>query len=215
MIVPDSYTENLSEPVRRLFFKWRQFMYSSVKYNRPDSLIHGMGHYERVLLYALMVAEKELPGDEEAMEILAHAAVWHDSRRLDEYLDTGHGARAAVYYHEYCSVNPEFKCHSEVEDIMRFHDIDDRTGNERIQRDFGDRAEYVKKLYHIFKDADALDRWRLGDTGLDPKFLRTDTARNLTSFSRKLVLDTMDSDFLEEISEEVRRTQKENKWKGC
>lgn len=215
MIVPDSYTENLSEPVRRLFFKWRQFMYSSVKYNRPDSLIHGMGHYERVLLYALMVAEKELPGDEEAMEILAHAAVWHDSRRLDEYLDTGHGARAAVYYHEYCSVNPEFKCHKEVEDIMRFHDIDDRTGNERIQRDFGDRAEYVKKLYHIFKDADALDRWRLGDTGLDPKFLRTDTARSLTSFSRKLVLDTMDSDFLEEISEEVRRTQKENKWKGC
>lgn len=215
MIVPDSYTENLSEPVRRLFFKWRQFMYSSVKYNRPDSLIHGMGHYERVLLYALMVAEKELPGDEEAMEILAHAAVWHDSRRLDEYLDTGHGARAAVYYHEYCSVNPEFKCHPEVEDIMRYHDIDDRIGNERIQRDFGDRAEYVKKLYHIFKDADALDRWRLGDTGLDPKFLRTDTARNLTSFSRKLVLDTMDSDFLEEISEEVRRTQKENKWKGC
>ena len=215
MIVPDSYTENLSEPVRRLFFKWRQFMYSSVKYNRPDSLIHGMGHYERVLLYALMVAEKELPGDEEAMEILAHAAVWHDSRRLDEYLDTGHGARAAVYYHEYCSVNLEFKCHPEVEDIMRYHDIDDRIGNERIQRDFGDRAEYVKKLYHIFKDADALDRWRLGDTGLDPKFLRTDTARNLTSFSRKLVLDTMDSDFLEEISEEVRRTQKENKWKGC
>ena len=215
MIVPDSYTENLSEPVRRLFFKWRQFMYSSVKYNRPDSLIHGMGHYERVLLYALMVAEKELPGDEEAMEILAHAAVWHDSRRLDEYLDTGHGARAAVYYHEYWSVNPEFKCHPEVDDIMRFHDIDDRIGNERIQRDFGDRAEYVKKLYHIFKDADALDRWRLGDTGLDPKFLRTDTARNLTSFSRKLVLDTMDSDFLEEISEEVRRTQKENKWKGC
>ena len=215
MIVPDSYTENLSEPVRRLFLEWRQFMYSAVRYTRPDSPVHGMEHYERVLLHALVIAEKELPGDEKAMEILAHAAVWHDSRRLDEYLDTGHGARAAVYYHEFCSENPAFRCHPEVEDIMRFHDIDDRKGNERIDHDFGDRAEYVKKLYHIFKDADALDRWRLGDTGLDPKFLRTETARSLTSFSRKLVRDTMDKELLYEISAEVRRSQKENKWKKC
>ncbi len=215
MIVTDRILERFSEPVRRLFLKWRQFMYSAVRYNRPDSPVHGMEHYERVLLYALLIAEKEFPGDETAMEILAHAAVWHDSRRLDEYLDTGHGARAAVYYRQFCEENPAVVYHPETEDLMRYHDLDDEVGNDKIHRTYGSRAEYVEQLFHIFKDADALDRWRLGDTGLDPKYLRTATARRLTDFSRQFVIETMDAGLLAEISGEVRRTQKENKWKRC
>ena len=30
------------------------------------------------------------------------AAVFHDSRRLDDGIDKGHGSRAAAYYKEYC-----------------------------------------------------------------------------------------------------------------
>ena len=41
-------------------------------------------------------------------------------------------------------------------------------------------------LYQIFKDADALDRFRLGPCGFDPKYLRTDEARNLTDYAKKV-----------------------------
>ena len=36
----------------------------------------------------------------------------------------------------------------------------------------------------VFKEADALDRWRISD--LDPSFLRTKAAQHLTVASRKL-----------------------------
>lgn len=215
MVVEEKQLSDYSEPVRQLFHKWRDYMYSAVRYNMPDSAVHGMPHYERVLLYALLIAGQELPDDAEAMEILAHAAVWHDSRRMDDYLDTGHGARAAVYYHDYCGKHPEIHFHPESELLMRFHDIDDSKGFDRIAKQFADRKDYVSTLFRIFKDADALDRWRLGDTGLDPAFLRTETAKGMVSFSKGLVESTMDKKILDEISREVKKTQKENKWKKC
>ena len=75
---------------------------------------------------------------------------------------------------------------------MRYHDLDDTLGIEAIRRDFPDRAGRVEKLYAIFKDADALDRWRLGRWGLDEKYLRTASARTLVQTARNLVTDTMD-----------------------
>lgn len=47
--------------------------------------------------------------------------------------------------------------------------------------------EKIVTLYKIFKDADALDRWRLGHDGLDEAYLRNDEAGELVDFSRKLV----------------------------
>ncbi len=215
MVIEEKLLSDYSEPVRQLFHKWRDYMYSAVRYSMPDSAIHGMPHYERVLLYALLIAEQEIPDNAEAMEILAHAAVWHDSRRRDDYLDTGHGVRAAVYYHEYCGKHLEIRFHPESGLLMKFHDLDDTKGFDRIAQQFPESRDYVNKLFCIFKDADALDRWRLGDTGLDPAFLRTETAKGMVSFSKELVEATMDSQLLDEISKEVKKTQKENKWKKC
>ena len=45
----------------------------------------------------------------------------------------------------------------------------------------------MRQLYAIFKDADALDRWRLGRFGLDINRLRSDEAAQLAGFSRTLV----------------------------
>jgi len=45
----------------------------------------------------------------------------------------------------------------------------------------------VSLLYRIFKDADALDRWRLGRYALNPDYLRTREAEALVGFARKLV----------------------------
>ena len=42
-------------------------------------------------------------------------------------------------------------------------------------------------LYRLFKDADGLDRYRLGPNALDVDRLRTAEARGLTDLARKLV----------------------------
>lgn len=42
-------------------------------------------------------------------------------------------------------------------------------------------------LYQIFKDADALDRFRLGPDGLDVNMLRTEEAHKLIDFAKYLL----------------------------
>lgn len=42
-------------------------------------------------------------------------------------------------------------------------------------------------LYEIFKDADALDRFRLAANGLDIKYLRTEEAKGLMAFAKNLI----------------------------
>lgn len=206
MKIPERYLEGQPDIVVRLFRKWRDFMYSgAVRYSRGDSCVHGMDHYERVLFHALTVGHDIFGADENALESLAQAAVWHDSRRQDEYLDTGHGARAAVYYTDYCREHPEIKLHAAVPYMMRYHDLDDTVGADAIKKRFGVDAPRVLKMYEVFKDADALDRWRLGSRGLDPKYLRTPSARQKVDEARELVNSTVDPCVLEDIEEEVRR----------
>lgn len=69
--------------------------------------------------------------------------------------------------------------------VMAFHDHDDALGEAALQgHDKG------VLLYHIFKDADALDRFRLGPFDLDINYLRTDAARALYDYARALWADT-------------------------
>lgn len=74
------------------------------------------------MLYALLLADKIQPGDEEAQTILAHAAIFHDTRRIDENRDTGHGARATEFYETFCREHPELPYRPESACIMRWHD---------------------------------------------------------------------------------------------
>lgn len=192
--------------MRRVFRQWDDFMHRCVHFNMADSKIHASPHCERVLLYALILGEKIFGDDEDALTALAHAAVFHDTRRQDDYLDTGHGARAAVYYRDFCHRNPDMKCYPEAEYLMRYHDLDDRVGRDAIDKEFGPDAPRVLKLYDIFKDADALDRWRLGHNGLDPKYLRTPQAKEMTGYSHRIVDETMPEDLRREIERQVDET---------
>ncbi len=128
--------------------------------------------------------------EERDLTILAHAAVFHDTRREDEGKDAGHGARAAAFYEEFCRAHEELVYMPEAACIIRWHDRHDQRGEEAIAQEFAGRAEYVTRLYKAFKDADALDRWRLGRRGLNPDFLRTDKATHLVDFAKKLVMLT-------------------------
>ena len=95
--------------IKPIFDKWNDILENQVTFTLEDSEKHTGAHCRRVMLYALAIAQRQgLP--EKDKDILGAAAAFHDSRRLDDWLDVGHGQRAADYYREYCvSHELEFK----------------------------------------------------------------------------------------------------------
>lgn len=208
MLDPETDLADETPRVRELCDYWQRYMRDNVVFNMPDSPIHAMSHCERVLAHALSMAAELFEGDEDAITALAHAAIFHDTRRQDDYLDTGHGARAAVYYKAYCDSHPDLNYDERAALLMRYHDLDDELGVKAIERRWGidtPESRRVRAMYSIFKDADALDRWRLGRYGLDPKFLRTDAAARRVERARRLVEATVDPDLLRELDELVAK----------
>lgn len=208
----DMFCENLAEQAPELLPAYERavklYEPGRVEFNRPDSAVHAADHCRRVLIHALITGSAEFGADDtEAIEILSQASIFHDTRRLDEGFDTGHGARAADYYVQYCREHPdELTFHPETEYLIRYHDLPDRMGYAAIEDAFGENSARVKRLYDVFKDADALDRPRLGPFGLDPLYLRTAKARESVPFAKKLVADTMDPAAYREICGLVAET---------
>ena len=171
MTIPKSIQED--------YHHWHNFLETEVRFSLPDSEKHTKGHCARVLLFALLIADKrKLPWPER--EALCAAAVFHDSRRQDDWLDVGHGQRAADYYRDYCRSHP-LPFDERVCLVMAFHDRDDALGEAALAE-----RENGVLLYRIFKDADALDRFRLGPGGLDVRYLRTDEARSLYHYAKQV-----------------------------
>lgn len=99
MITPAEFYRSLPGNLQQKFSEWSDFLYNDVEFNMPDSPLHAMGHCERVLFHALFMGDREMGGqDFEALETLAHAAVFHDTRRLDEYRTqaTAHALRSTM-----------------------------------------------------------------------------------------------------------------------
>lgn len=164
--------------IQPYFYKWKHVLDSQIVFSLPEPSIHTNAHCTRVLAYALTIAgQMRLPDD--CLEILGAAATFHDSRRQDDWYDVGHGQRAAGHYRQHCRTHAvpfyELTC-----DIMSFHDLDDASGI-RALTDKYKPAQTACLLYRIFKDADALDRFRLGQGGLDEHYLRTEASRSLCS----------------------------------
>ncbi len=173
----------LPEQIRPEYDRWYRFMEDRVEFWHHASIFHTKAHCARVLRFALMIAEKQglSPADS---ELLATASVFHDSRRLDDGYDTGHGQRAADYYQEFCEKNGQNfdpLCYH----VIYWHDRHDAEGIAAIENLLPRRDNDVL-LYQIFKDADALDRFRLGPNGLDVRYLRTDAALELVDYARAL-----------------------------
>ena len=146
------------------------------------SNIHDKLHSKRVLIFCLMMAELlQLPSED--VETLAWAAVYHDTRRINDDAEPGHGKRAALYYRNHCPGSYD----KVTNIIIHYHSLGDQKGYEAIAREIqGQEArERATKLYNIFKDADALDRQRLGGLrAIDVRMLRNPVAQELTLASR-------------------------------
>ena len=64
--------------------------------------------------------------------------------------------------------------------VMAFHDRDDVLGEAALTE-----QESGVLLYYIFKDADALDRFRLGPNGLDIRYLRTAEGKSFYRYAEQ------------------------------
>lgn len=146
-----------------------------------QSKIHGQGHIERVIFISMLLAFN-YKLDKNDTDILRFAASLHDTKRVDDSYDTEHGYRAALYSIDYAKINENDK--NILQAVLAVHSRPDKQMDETIEEFFVkdmDRARYLSKL---FKDADALDRVRLGD--LNEKYLRNDFSHDLIDFSNKL-----------------------------
>lgn len=125
--------------------------------------IHGILHEYRVLVLASILAAWEKADSES----ICFAAIFHDVRRNNDGFDKKHADRASKWVKQF-----KLKTIDEIEYLIKWHTPSDK-----------DIPELTLNL-KCFKDADALDRWRIGD--LDPNYLRTESARKLLNFSRQL-----------------------------
>ncbi len=135
--------------------------------------IHGLAHKTRVLIWtqviSAMATDEGLTVDP---DVLGWAAAIHDTQRWDEGVDSEHGARAADWIESHPDLLPSSVSLGRVAYLCRWHVPPDH------------RAPEMTDELKVFKDADALDRCRIGD--LDPSLLRTHAAYELVETSRSL-----------------------------
>lgn len=184
MFLEHVMNDHICQPITKRYKQWCEFMEQNIEFCLKDSVKHTKEHCARVLLLALVISHKIGLSDEE-MDALSMAAIFHDSRRLDDWLDKGHGKRAAEYYNDYCSEH-DMPFDEQTYYIMYYHDQDDKIGLSEIAK-VPTVSERCILLYQIFKDADGLDRFRLGPDGLDVNMLRTEEAHKFVNFAKYLL----------------------------
>ncbi len=134
--------------------------------------IHGIGHTQRVWIHAMEIAAA-LDFSGWQREALSHAAIWHDIGRTNDHADYYHGAKSAgrvvgLGLHE--GLRPI------VRDTALFAVTHHSGSEEHAERAIAWLAEPqpCADVFRALKDADGLDRVRLGD--LDPSYLRFDVS---------------------------------------
>lgn len=124
--------------------------------------IHGVAHVARVQVWAERLAREVAGPGALRLPELRWAAACHDVGRHDDGIDRKHGDRSAAWVLANLTVErPELTAGVDlafVAELCRWHQPKDR-----------EAARMTLELM-ILKDADALDRARLGD--LDPSRLR-------------------------------------------
>lgn len=155
-------------------------------FHNPEG-IHAIGHTRRVLLLGILLAYLEQYDLADA-NLLSLAAVYHDIGRENDGYDPGHGTAS---YNRVMKEQLLTWIDYEDQEILRFivenHAIPDRSAYQKLDRYHLGDAERTLRLYHAFKDADGLDRVRLGD--LNPDYLRTASAQRLLVAAHQLYLE--------------------------
>lgn len=156
-------------PARSLLARYRP---PQTWFARPDHIggIHGIGHEARVLIWQELLARLVLAdGQRQALdqEALRWAAVIHDTQRVEDGLDLLHGSRAATWVRRKRTVQKALTAPTleTLAYLCTWHVPPDSA------------APTMTAELAVFKDADGLDRVRLGD--LNARYLRWEASRDL------------------------------------
>lgn len=164
--------------VTPMYQKYREEMYG-LRFAQV-SVVHGMAHEARVLLLSLLIAELlDLPASDR--RILATAAIYHDTQRTNDGVDSQHGKHSKDYY-----LSNTAKPNPLVAFLCEYHCLPDENAYQKIAADrtLSKNRKKSKLLYDIFKDADALDRVRFDIRNLNLNMLRLPISKSLTLFAR-------------------------------
>jgi exopolyphosphatase/pppGpp-phosphohydrolase len=131
----------------------------------------------------LAIAEGEnfAPWEREA---LALAALWHDIGRDQDDVDYYHGAKSAG---KVVGLGLHRGVDSQLREIALFvvtHHSGSETHAESAASHVFDPSAALR-VFRILKDADGLDRVRLGD--LDPRYLRLEVSRHRVKYAHELL----------------------------
>ena len=136
-----------------------------------ESDYHGPGHIGRVMLLGAIIATQQRFSARET-ELLLIACGYHDIGRINDYRDEHHGRRAADMLPEIPGLGltaDELKC---IQAAVATHSTDDGK-IDAFAEAYGVTPEndaLCRRLCRGLKDADNLDRVRIGD--LDIRHLR-------------------------------------------
>ena len=139
------------------------------------SRLHGVEHTRRVLIHATELGATLglVPGE---IEAVSHAALWHDIGRTHDGVDYYHGAKSAG---KVIGLGLHEGIDRYVLDLALFA-VTHHSGSEEhaeraaTSRHTADPAATLR-VFRVLKDADGLDRVRLGD--LDVSYLRFPESR--------------------------------------
>jgi hypothetical protein len=140
-----------------------------------------------VLIHSLAIADSVGLTDQER-ESLRYAAMWHDMGRTNDGVDYFHGAKSAgkvvgLGLHE--GIEPY------VLEAALFA-VTHHCGSEEHAERAIDRMrepESMRRVFRVLKDADGLDRVRLGSGDLNPSYLRYEVSRTMVDRAWELLAE--------------------------
>ncbi len=137
-----------------------------------DSRVHGPGHIERTMLQGGFCAMAEAL-DEEDTRLVLEACSYHDVGRINDWADPLHGERAvpklaALTHRDGEALNM-------LQAAVDAHSRRDNVLEATVQGYHPADYPRALRLAQLLKDADGLDRVRLGD--LNAHYLRREASR--------------------------------------
>lgn len=146
------------------------------------SRLHGASHTWRVMTHVLIIG-RNLPS--EVLRPAFFGAFIHDMARQHDGYCSQHGEDAAATKPEmFSDLFARYKLSPKEFEAMKcavtFHSLPVEPGN--------DHPHHL--CISLLKDADALDRIRMGPLNLNPAYLRLEESRRLIRFSHRLYYRT-------------------------
>ena len=175
--------EPVWQPVMSAYESRARVEHFETYFERPSS-IHGVRHAHRVLLHTLVLCRLCRVGESDR-ELLVSAALFHDIGRDNDGLCFTHGRRSAEKMAALRLAPADGEAAEVLRYIVTYHCIGDSRAEADLPLMPAAFRERAWRLYRVLKDADGLDRVRIGD--LDERYLRNPEASRLTALAHELL----------------------------